>query len=86
VAVEVGGVFVPNIITPNNDGQNESFRPRFSCQPASLKVFSRWGQEVYQTDNYANNWQAEGLAAGVYYYLLRDTTGRTMKGWVEVVR
>jgi gliding motility-associated-like protein len=86
VAVQVGGVFVPNIITPNGDGQNDSFRPRFSCQPASLKVFSRWGQEVYQTDNYTNNWQAENLAAGIYYYLLRDTSGRTMKGWVEVVK
>lgn len=86
VAVEVGAAFVPNIITPNGDGQNDTFRPRFSCQPASLKVFSRWGQEVYHTGTYANNWQAEGLAAGIYYYLLRDTTGRTMKGWVEVVK
>jgi len=86
VAVEVGGVFVPNIITPNGDGQNDTFRPRFSCQPTSLKLFSRWGQEVYRTDNYTDNWQAENLSAGIYYYLLRDTAGRTMKGWVEVVK
>jgi gliding motility-associated-like protein len=84
--LEIGEVFVPNIITPNGDKVNETFQPRFSCQPASLKVFSRWGQEVYKTDSYANNWRAEGLAAGIYYYLLRDSTGRTMKGWVEVAR
>jgi hypothetical protein len=86
--LEVGEVFVPNIITPNNDTErlNETFRPRFSCQPASLKVFSRWGQPVFQTDAYHNDWRAEGLAAGLYYYLLKDSTGRTIKGWVEVVK
>jgi len=84
--LEVGEVFVPNIITPNGDPQNETFRPRFSCQPASLKVFSRWGQQVFTTDNYANDWHAEGLAAGLYYYLLKDVDGRTVKGWVEVVK
>ena len=82
----VGEVFVPNIITPNNDNQNQTFRPRFSCQPASLEVFSRWGQRVYQTDDYHNTWDATGLASGVYYYLLRDADGRRAKGWVEVRR
>jgi hypothetical protein len=84
--LEVGKVFVPNIITANGDGKNDTFGPRFSCQPASLKVFSRWGQEVYHTDAYANDWRAEGLSPGIYYYLLRDTTGRSLKGWVEVVK
>ncbi|WP_210514106.1 DUF7948 domain-containing protein [Hymenobacter terricola] len=84
--VVVGDVFVPNIITPNDDNQNQTFRPRFSCRPASLEVFSRWGQRVYQTDDYHNNWDANGLASGVYYYLLRDADGRRAKGWVEVRR
>ncbi|GAA4350549.1 hypothetical protein GCM10023185_08380 [Hymenobacter saemangeumensis] len=84
--LEVGKVFVPNIITPNGDQANDTFRPLFSCEPASLKVFSRWGQQVYATDSYANNWRAEGLAAGLYYYLLKDIDGRTVKGWVEVVK
>ena len=84
--VEVGEVFVPNIITPNRDSLNDSFRPRFSCRPASLEVFSRWGQRVYQTNDYRNNWDAQGLANGIYYYLLRDADDRRVKGWVEVRR
>lgn len=82
----VGEVFVPNIITPNGDNQNQTFQPRFSCRPASLEVFSRWGQRVYQTDDYHNNWDATGLANGLYYYLLRDADDRHVKGWVEVRR
>ena len=84
--IVVGEVFVPNIITPNGDSLNENFRPRFSCRPASLEVYSRWGQRVYQTDDYHNNWNAQGLADGIYYYLLRDADDRRMKGWVEVRR
>ena len=82
----VTDVFVPNVITPNADSLNDTFRPRFSCRPASLEVFSRWGQRVYHTDNYRNDWDARGLANGVYYYLLRDADNRRAKGWVEVRR
>ncbi|WP_324675285.1 gliding motility-associated C-terminal domain-containing protein [Hymenobacter sp. GOD-10R] len=84
--VEVGDVFVPNIITPNNDGKNELFIPRFSCQPATLRIFTRWGSKVYETDNYRNDWHGGDLADGVYYYHLRDTEGRAVKGWLEVKR
>ncbi|WP_051718309.1 gliding motility-associated C-terminal domain-containing protein [Hymenobacter sp. IS2118] len=84
--VVIGDVFVPNIITPNDDDANQTFRPRFSCRLASLEVFSRWGQRVYQTDNYQNNWDAKGVPNGVYYYLLRDADDRRVKGWVEVRR
>ncbi|OUJ70154.1 hypothetical protein BXP70_25215 [Hymenobacter crusticola] len=82
--VEVGEVFVPNIITPNGDNKNELFIPRFSCQPASLRIFTRWGSKVYETDNYRNDWHGGDLADGVYYYHLRDTEGRAAKGWLEI--
>ncbi|MFC7666863.1 gliding motility-associated C-terminal domain-containing protein [Hymenobacter humi] len=84
--IVVGEVFVPNIITPNRDELNQTFRPLFSCRPASLEVFSRWGQRVYQTNDYHNNWDASGLPDGIYYYLLRDADDRRVKGWVEVRR
>ena len=84
--LSVTDVFVPNIITPNADALNDTFRPRFSCRPAALEVFSRWGQRVYRTDDYRNDWDARGLANGVYYYRLRDADNRQVKGWVEVRR
>ncbi|MCA8831856.1 DUF7948 domain-containing protein [Hymenobacter pini] len=86
VPVVVGEVFVPNIITPNRDDKNETFIPRFSCQPARLQVFTRWGNKVFETDTYRNDWRADNLPDGLYYYLLKDTDGRTIKGWVTVQR
>ena len=84
--IEVGEVKVPNIITPNRDSLNDTFRPRFSCQPTSLEVYSRWGQRVYQSDNYHNDWDARNLPDGIYYFLLRDADGRRQKSWLEVRR
>ncbi|TGE27262.1 DUF7948 domain-containing protein [Hymenobacter metallicola] len=86
--VIVGEVFIPNIITPNADQKdlNEQFVPVFSCQPASLQIFNRWGAKLYETSTYRNDWRGENLPDGVYYYLLRDQDGRTAKGWVEVKR
>ncbi|RPD49779.1 PKD domain-containing protein [Hymenobacter sediminis] len=84
--VVVGEVFVPNIITPNGDTKNETFIPHFSCQPASLRVFSRWGAKVYETTTYRNDWSGANLPDGTYYYHLQDTEGRTAKGWLTVQR
>ncbi|WP_460504136.1 T9SS type B sorting domain-containing protein, partial [Hymenobacter agri] len=84
--IEVGEVKIPNIITPNRDSLNDTFRPRFSCQRTSLEVYSRWGQRVYQSDDYHNDWDARNLPDGVYYFLLRDADGRRQKSWLEVRR
>ena len=84
--IEVGEEKIPNIITPNRDSLNDTFRPRFSCQPTSLEVYSRWGQRVYQSDNYHNDWDAGNLPDGIYYFLLRDANGRRQKSWLEVRR
>jgi gliding motility-associated-like protein len=84
--VEVGEAVLPNIITPNGDQLNQTFKPRIGCLPTSLEVYSRWGQRVFQANDYQYNWDASGLPDGIYYYLLRDTDNRQVKGWVEVRR
>ncbi|WP_210514652.1 DUF7948 domain-containing protein [Hymenobacter terricola] len=85
--VEVLPGNVPNIITPNNDGQNDTFAPALGGCPGRLQVFSRWGQPVFDSPVYHNEWGGEGLAAGIYYYLLGGAEGTAkVKGWVEIVR
>ncbi|NVO86359.1 DUF7948 domain-containing protein [Hymenobacter terrestris] len=84
--VIVNRTFVPNIITPNRDQQNQAFIPYFSCQTTQLSLYNRWGSKVYETADYRNDWQATGLADGLYYYQLKDADGRTAKGWLTVVR
>jgi gliding motility-associated-like protein len=77
---------VPNIFTPNSDGLNDTFVPRITCLPTDLKIFNRWGQQVYEHKNYQNTWGGEGLSDGVYYYQLTSTKGQIWKGWVEIIR
>ena len=83
--VEVVEHKVPNIITPNGDKQNETFRLGPDCV-ARLQVFSRWGQQVFESAAYHDEWDANGQPDGVYYYLLTYADGHRVKGWVEVVR
>lgn len=77
----------PNIITPNGDNQNDDFRPYVSPEPVSVVIFNRWGRKVFEQENYTRGWGSEaGIAAGMYYYQLRSTSGQTWKGWLEVVK
>jgi len=81
-----------NIITPNNDGQNDKLEiDNVQLYPGnSMTIFNRWGREVYSTTNYNNTSNAWGtdpaIAAGVYYYLFKLADGTATKGWVEVVK
>ena len=49
-------VYIPDFITPNGDGINDDFD--LSLEPTyrvELKLYSRWGNLVYQSDDYQNN-------------------------------
>ena len=76
---------VPDIITPNGDRLNQTFRLGPDC-PVHLQLYSRWGRLVLDEAAYHDDWSAEGLPAGVYYYLITYVGGTRQKGWVEVVK
>lgn len=78
----------PNVITPNNDGLNETFTAAsLKLYPnSSLKIYNRYGKEVYQSQNYQGTWKGENVSNGTYYYLLQTAAGKSFKGWVEVVK
>ena len=78
---------LPNVITPNGDGLNDAFRlPALPAGPWQLRVFSRWGTQVYQAADYQQDWTAPGVAAGLYYYQLTASGQPPMRGWLEIVR
>jgi hypothetical protein len=78
---------LPNIITPNGDGLNETFSlTGLAPGPWSLVLYNRWGREVYRTEAYQNEW-GPTAAAGLYYYQVQQlTTGTSQRGWLEVVK
>lgn len=65
-------VSLPNVITPNGDGLNEVFKIEgleFYKQNA-LKIYDRWGNIIYQTDDYKNDWSGIDQPSGTYFYVL----------------
>ncbi len=85
--VTVEKMLIPNAFTPNADRVNDFFEPKIGGCPPRLQVFSRWGQQVYESPAYHNDWNGTGLAPGIYYYLLTPPNGAApIKGWVELLR
>ena len=79
---------IPNIFSPNNDGINDEFRfNNLEFFPgSSLEIYNRWGILVYESADYANNWTAENVADGTYYYFLQRGDGELFKGTVTIKR
>lgn len=75
-------IFIPNIITPNGDGTNDFFKIKGLPPQSALRIFNRWGNQVFVSEHYLNNWQ--GDTDGVYYYVLKTPDGRTFSGFVQV--
>ncbi|MFM2394595.1 MAG: hypothetical protein RLZZ546_2577 [Bacteroidota bacterium] len=70
----------PNTITPNGDGKNDFFTlENTNGVSAKLEIYNRWGELIYKTEEYQNNWQPQ--SSGVYYYLAMTGTCES-KGWV----
>ncbi len=62
-------IIIPNVISPNGDGQNDVFFIEgILASNSTVRIFNRWGQLVYESVNYKNNWAAPGLSDGTYFY------------------
>lgn len=86
--VKVCDTEIPNIFSPNNDGQNDRFAIRgWEGFPNSrLEVYNRWGTLVFEDDNYRSNWAGEDMAEGTYFYIYYRDDGETFNGYFQLVR
>ena len=87
---------IPGGFSPNGDSKNQYFVvPQLMFLDASLKVWNRWGDVVYQSENYKNTWDGDcetglclgngPLPEGTYFYLF-DVQGIIKKGHVTLKR
>lgn len=65
--------YLPNIFSPNNDGNNDVFRIRGNgFKSVNMFIYNRWGQKVFETTDPANGWKGRHLGkespTGVYVY------------------
>lgn len=83
---------ISNILTPNDDGQNDTWRVSDVSKIAGcdVKIFNRWGELVYQTNDYNNQWAGtrnnEQLPDGVYFYLIKCSDSQEYTGEINLLR
>jgi gliding motility-associated-like protein len=81
-------LFIPSGFSPNRDGMNDLFvisRPYNTT--INLEVFNRWGNLVFRSSDYKNDWGGRGnqpnnimgeeLPDGTYYYIVLATDKST---------
>ncbi len=71
---------IPNVMTPNNDGNNDLFiieNIETWNTARNVTIFNRWGNKVFETSTYTNSNAWDGtdqsgkqLADGVYFYII----------------
>lgn len=101
-AIPLIDIFIPSGFSPNHDGTNDLFvitRPYNTN--IGLDVYNRWGNLVYKSGDYKNDWDGRGnqqgrllgddLPDGTYYYLVTatdKTTGAVRKftGFITLKR
>ena len=69
-----GDFEISNLLTPNGDGQNDTWQIEDAnlIMGCSVKIYNRWGQPIYETTDYHNEWDGtkdgDALPDGVYFY------------------
>jgi gliding motility-associated-like protein len=94
-------IFVPNTFSPNGDGMNDVFFPRgkglFNVK--SMMVFNRWGQVVFERENFGANdasygwdgtYNGQPMPSDVYVYIMQVVCNNNIvvpvKGNVALLR
>ena len=92
--------WLPNVFSPNGDGNNDTFKPIAPyayVESVEFEVYNRWGQIVFKTTDPDIGWNGLHLETntpvpnGVYYYLCTVNTIRLIgiepviiKGFIHI--
>lgn len=92
-------IFLPNVFTPNNDGQNDVFKAttmqNLDTEIKHFRIFDRWGKMIFETTNIDEAWtgynsKGNYMNNGVYVYVLdvicSDGSDLQLKGNVTLLR
>jgi len=86
-------IFIPNTITPNGDGVNDSWV--IDCiqdyPDCIIRIYNRWGNQIYNSKGYANDWSGtrknKELPFATYFYIIDLNNGsEPYRGSITVLR
>jgi gliding motility-associated-like protein len=88
--------FVPKGFSPNGDGMNDKFVVQnANGKLVSLEIYNRWGNRVYKSDDYRNDWGGEvtegfflgrDIPDGTYYYIIIIDKKDKYAGFITINR
>ncbi len=86
-------ITMPNIFTPNADGNNDLFGPITDAELGGclqMSIFNRWGQKMWESFGNATRWDGRTFAGepavvGTYFYVI-DLNGIRYEGNIQLAR
>lgn len=86
-----GQVIIPNVLTSNGDGVNDTFEIQNLKPETNVLILNRWGDVVFETTNYQNDWggqdvSGQDLVDGVYTYLVKTPENKQYHGFIHLIR
>ena len=93
VKIWIGDFLIPTVITPNGDGKNDRFHVEgiLEFPTSELIVLNQWGEEVYRTAPYLNDWDGRDnsgrdLPEDTYFSVLKIKSDDVRKTYVMIIR
>lgn len=93
VLIETKELFIPQGFSPNGDGDNDRFvvTGMDAFPNSDFTVFNRWGQKVYENNDYSNEWDGHSrngqeLPNDTYFYVLNLSSETAYNGFVVIKR
>lgn len=81
---------VPNIISPNDDGVNDTWVLPYGYsfnKEVEIIIYNTNGIVVFRTTNYQNNWPEISVTANtIYYYIIKEKGQILKKGSITVIK
>jgi gliding motility-associated-like protein len=89
-------IFIPNIVTPNDDGLNDEFKVKSEALATeNMAIYNRWGRKVFEWNQVGGSWDCKkenggDFASGTYYYIFiatgKDGVDYNRNGMFEVLK
>lgn len=89
VSVGLSNSDIVNAFTPNGDGINEYWQIKNieNYPNATIQVFTRQGQRVFNSTGYSKPFNGKNLPAGVYYYIINlGSSCNILSGSLTIIR
>jgi gliding motility-associated-like protein len=82
---------VPNIFTPNGDGNNDVFSIQtINGTDLTGIIFNRWGKKVKELNGLNATWNGGDSSEGTYYYILEvkflDDSSKKYEGHIQLIK